>query len=114
MVTFMVFPLNIKIRFDRKKLLFIKLCYSLTDTFSHIIVKILPIYFLVLHILEISYNKPIIEGQSHLHLHNVTQVALNYTGDIKNRQLALIDVNKDLFLVAIRTVGFGRICKIGM
>jgi len=93
------------------------LCYSLTNTFSLIIVKILclpSIYFLVLHILEIPYNKPIVEGQSYLHLHNVAQVALNYTADIKNRQLALIDVNKDLFLVAMRTVGFGRICKIGM
>jgi len=75
--------------------------------FSHI-------YFLVLHILEIPHNKPIIEGQSHLHLHNVTQVALSYRGDVKDRQLALIDVNKDLFLIAIRTIGFGRICKIGI
>ncbi|KYQ50045.1 Intraflagellar transport protein 80 like protein, partial [Trachymyrmex zeteki] len=66
----------------------------------------------LLHILEIPHNKPIIEGQSHLHLHNVTQVALNYCGDIKDRQLALIDVNKDLFLIAIKTIGFGRICKI--
>ncbi|KAG5332260.1 IFT80 protein, partial [Acromyrmex heyeri] len=66
----------------------------------------------LLHILEIPHNKPIIEGQSHLHLHNVTQVALSYRGDIKDRQLALIDVNKDLFLIAIRTTGFGRICKI--
>ncbi|XP_018058932.1 PREDICTED: intraflagellar transport protein 80 homolog [Atta colombica] len=66
----------------------------------------------LLHILEIPHNKPIIEGQSHLHLHNVTQVALSYRGDVKDRQLALIDVNKDLFLIAIRTIGFGRICKI--
>lgn len=54
------------------------------------------------------------EGQSHSHLHNVTEVALNQIGDIKDRQLALIDVNKDLFLIAIKTTGFGRICKIGM
>lgn len=68
----------------------------------------------MLHILEIPYNKPIVEGQSHSHLYTVTQVALNHIGDIKDRQLALIDVNKDLFLVAIRTTGFGRICKIGI
>ncbi|XP_011632951.1 intraflagellar transport protein 80 homolog isoform X2 [Pogonomyrmex barbatus] len=66
----------------------------------------------LLHILEIPYNKPIVESQSYSHLHNIIQVALNYIGNIKERQLALIDVNKDLFLVAIKTTGFGRICKI--
>lgn len=70
--------------------------------------------FSVLHILEIAYNKPITEGQTHTHIQNVTQVALNQIGGINDRQLALIDVNKDLFLVAIRTTGFGRACKIGM
>lgn len=68
----------------------------------------------MLHILEVAYNKPITEGQTHSHLQNVTQVALNQIGGINDRQLALIDVNKDLFLVAIRTTGFGRVCKIGM
>ncbi|KAL0124329.1 hypothetical protein PUN28_006277 [Cardiocondyla obscurior] len=66
----------------------------------------------LLHILEILNNKPIVEGQSYSHLHNVTQVALNYIGDAKDRHIALIDANKDLFLIAIRTTGFGRICKI--
>lgn len=65
----------------------------------------------LLHILEISYNKPIVESQSYSHLHGVMQVALSYIS-IKDRQLALIDVNKDLFLIAIRTTGFGRVCKI--
>ncbi|XP_029670092.1 intraflagellar transport protein 80 homolog [Formica exsecta] len=67
----------------------------------------------LLHILEISYNKPIVEGQSYSHLHGVMQLALSYIS-IKDRhtQLALIDVNKDLFLIAIRTTGFERVCKI--
>ncbi|XP_072760097.1 intraflagellar transport protein 80 homolog [Anoplolepis gracilipes] len=65
----------------------------------------------LLHIFEISYNKPIVEGQSYSHLHSVMEVALSYVS-IKDRQLALIDVNKDLFLIAIRTTGFGRVCKI--
>ncbi|XP_067210138.1 intraflagellar transport protein 80 homolog isoform X2 [Linepithema humile] len=64
----------------------------------------------LVHILEISCNKPITESQPYLHLHNVTQLALNHIGIIKNRQLALIDVNKDLFLVAIKSTG--RVCKI--
>lgn len=68
----------------------------------------------MLHILEVSYNKPIVEGQSYSHLHSVSQVALNHIGNISDRQLALIDSSKDLFLIAVRTTGFGRVCKIGM
>lgn len=65
--------------------------------------------------MEISYKKPIVESQSYSHLHSVMQVALSYIS-VKDRhaQLALIDVNKDLFLIAIRTTGFERVCKIGM
>ncbi|XP_020293315.1 intraflagellar transport protein 80 homolog isoform X2 [Pseudomyrmex gracilis] len=66
----------------------------------------------LIHVLELSYNKSIVEGQSHLHPHNVTKVAINYIGDIKDRQMALVDVNKDLYLVLIRTTGFGKVCKI--
>jgi intraflagellar transport protein 80 len=54
------------------------------------------------------------ENQSYSHLYNIIQLALNYTGSVNDRQLALIDVNKDLFLIALRTTGFGKICKIGM
>lgn len=71
-------------------------------------------YFLVLHILEVGYNKPIVEGQSYSHLHNVTRAVLNYVGETSKRQLAIIDENKDLFLITIRTTGFGRVCKIGI
>lgn len=63
--------------------------------------------------LEVAYNKPIIESQSYTHLQSITRVALNYIGGITDRQVALIDVNKDLFLVSIRIPGFGRVCKIG-
>ncbi|XP_011140826.1 intraflagellar transport protein 80 homolog isoform X1 [Harpegnathos saltator] len=66
----------------------------------------------LLHILEIANNKSITEGQTYSHLQNVTQVALSHIGGINDRQLALIDVNKDLFLLAIKTSGFGRVCKI--
>jgi len=68
----------------------------------------------VLHILDLPCNKAIMENQSYSHLYNVTQLALNYTGSVNDRQLALIDINKDLFLIALKTTGFGRICKIGM
>ncbi|XP_026825249.1 intraflagellar transport protein 80 homolog isoform X2 [Ooceraea biroi] len=66
----------------------------------------------LLHILDLPSNKPIVESQSYSHLYNVTQLALNYIGNANDRQLALVDINKDLFLVALRTTGFGRICKI--
>ncbi|KAH0950370.1 hypothetical protein HN011_009106, partial [Eciton burchellii] len=66
----------------------------------------------LLHILDLPCNKPIMENQSYSHLYNVIQLALNYTGSVNDRQLALIDVNKDLFLIALRTTGFGKICKI--
>lgn len=61
-----------------------------------------------------AYNKPITESQTYTHLQNITRVALNHIGSVIDRQVALIDINKDLFLVSIRTTGFGRICKIGM
>lgn len=66
----------------------------------------------LLHVLEISYNKPIIEAQSHAHPQSVTQLALNHIGNISDRQLALIDITKDLYLISIRTTGYGRACKI--
>lgn len=61
-----------------------------------------------------AYNKPITESQTYTHFQNITRVALNHIGSVIDRQVALIDINKDLFLVSIRTTGFGRICKIGM
>ncbi|PBC33240.1 Intraflagellar transport protein [Apis cerana cerana] len=66
----------------------------------------------LLHVLEMAYNKPITESQTYTHLQNITRVALNHIGSVIDRQVALIDINKDLFLVSIRTTGFGRICKI--
>lgn len=68
---------------------------------------------LVLHVLEISPKKPVTEGQSYTHMHDVISVALNYVGGVTDRQLALIDANRDLFLISIRSAGFGRVCKIG-
>ncbi|XP_015608210.1 intraflagellar transport protein 80 homolog [Cephus cinctus] len=68
----------------------------------------------LLHVLEVSSNKPVSEGQPHSHLQKVTQLALNHVGDVTNRQLALIDVNRDLFLASIRASGFGRLCKIAV
>lgn len=64
--------------------------------------------------LEVAYNKPITENQTYTHLQSITRVALNHVGGITDRQVALIDINKDLFLVSIRIPGFGRVCKIGM
>ncbi|KAG7208843.1 hypothetical protein KM043_015029 [Ampulex compressa] len=66
----------------------------------------------LLHVLEAAYNKPITESQPYTHLQIVTQIALNYFGGPNDRQLALIDANKDLYVVSIRVAGFGRVCKI--
>ncbi|CAK9811983.1 Intraflagellar transport protein 80 homolog [Anthophora quadrimaculata] len=66
----------------------------------------------LLYVLEVAYNKPITESQAYTHLQNISRVALNYIGGVNDRQVALIDINKDLFLVSIRTTGFGRVCKI--
>ncbi|OAD57910.1 Intraflagellar transport protein 80 like protein [Eufriesea mexicana] len=66
----------------------------------------------LLHVLEVAYNKPITESQTYTHLQNISRVALNHIGGVTDRQVALIDINKDLFLVSIRTTGFGRVCKI--
>ncbi|XP_066597521.1 intraflagellar transport protein 80 homolog [Prorops nasuta] len=66
----------------------------------------------VLHILEVAYSKPITEQQPHSHLQNITRLALNQIGSMNDRQLALIDANKDLYLLSIRSSGFGRVCKI--
>lgn len=74
----------------------------------------LKVIFLVLHVLEMAYNKPITESQTYTHLQNITRVVLNHIGGVTDRQVALIDINKDLFLISIRTTGFGRVCKIGM
>ncbi|XP_046470778.1 intraflagellar transport protein 80 homolog isoform X2 [Neodiprion pinetum] len=68
----------------------------------------------LLHVLEVSSNKPIMEGQPHTHLQGVSQLALNHVGSVTERQLAVIDVNRDLFLISIRTSGFGRVCKIAV
>lgn len=68
----------------------------------------------LLHVLDISYAKPISELQSYVHLENVKQLALNHVGGINNRQLSVIDINRDLFLVSIRSTGFGRVCKIAV
>ena len=64
--------------------------------------------------MEVAYNKPIVESQAYTHLQSITRVALNHVGGLTDRQVALIDINKDLFLVSIRASGFGRVCKIGM
>ncbi|XP_033323231.1 intraflagellar transport protein Oseg5 isoform X1 [Megalopta genalis] len=66
----------------------------------------------LLHVLEVAYNKPITESQSYVHLQDITRVALNQIGGPNERQVALIDLNKDLFLVSVRSTGFGRVCKI--
>ncbi|KAI4494196.1 hypothetical protein M0802_009065 [Mischocyttarus mexicanus] len=66
----------------------------------------------LLHVLEISYNKPIVENQSHTHPQYITQLALNHIGSSSDRQLALIDITKDLYLISIRASGYGRACKI--
>ncbi|XP_017875268.1 intraflagellar transport protein 80 homolog isoform X2 [Ceratina calcarata] len=66
----------------------------------------------LLHVLEVAFNKPITESQAYTHLQSIARVALNHIGGVTDRQVALIDVNKDLFLISIRTTGFGRICKI--
>ncbi|XP_029033851.1 intraflagellar transport protein 80 homolog isoform X2 [Osmia bicornis bicornis] len=66
----------------------------------------------ILHVLEVAYNKPIVESQAYTHLQSITRVALNHVGGLTDRQVALIDINKDLFLVSIRASGFGRVCKI--
>ena len=60
-----------------------------------------------------TQNRPITEAQSYSHFQDVHQLALNHLGTIRERQLAVIDSNRDLFLVSIRSTGFGRVCKIG-
>lgn len=69
--------------------------------------------FQVLHVLELWNNKPVVEAQSHTHLTTIIEISINYSGGPSDRQLALIDINRDLFLVSIRSSGFGRVCKIG-
>ncbi|XP_034936884.1 intraflagellar transport protein 80 homolog isoform X2 [Chelonus insularis] len=66
----------------------------------------------LLHILEISHNKPITEAQPHSHTCNISEVAINYAGGPHERQLAFIDINRDLFLITIKASGFGKLCKI--
>ncbi|KAK0160104.1 hypothetical protein PV328_007545 [Microctonus aethiopoides] len=66
----------------------------------------------MLHVLELSSNKPAVESQPHLHINNIIQISINYIGGINDRQLAIVDENHDLFLLSIRTSGFGRVCKI--
>ncbi|XP_016838578.1 intraflagellar transport protein 80 homolog [Nasonia vitripennis] len=68
----------------------------------------------LLHVLEISPKKPVAEAQPYTHVQDVLSLALNYVGGVTDRQLALIDVNRDLFLVSIRSAGFGRVCKIAV
>lgn len=68
----------------------------------------------MLHVLELSSNKPAVESQPHLHINNIIQISINYIGGINDRQLAIVDENHDLFLLSIRTSGFGRVCKIGI
>ncbi|XP_057339351.1 intraflagellar transport protein 80 homolog [Microplitis mediator] len=66
----------------------------------------------LLHILELSSNKPVNEIQPHLHTCNINEIAINQIGGINYRQLAFIDVTRDLYLITIRSSGIGRICKI--
>ncbi|KAL7303838.1 hypothetical protein TKK_0003962 [Trichogramma kaykai] len=68
----------------------------------------------LLHVLEITPKKPITEGQPYTHGQEVLALALNYVGEVADRQLALIDANRDLFLISIRATGFGRVCKIAV
>ena len=63
--------------------------------------------------MDVSYAKPITELQAYTHLENVTQLSLNHVGGTNNRQLAVIDITRDLYLVSVRSTGFGRVCKIG-
>lgn len=67
----------------------------------------------MLHVLEISSKKPITETQSYTHEQDVVSLALNFVGGITDRQLALIDANRDLYLISVRAAGFARVCKIG-
>ena len=63
--------------------------------------------------IEVTNKKPVTEIQTFDHLHDVTQLALNHIGGLVDRQLAIIDANRELFLISIRSSGFGRVCKIG-
>ncbi|CAG5078654.1 Similar to Ift80: Intraflagellar transport protein 80 homolog (Rattus norvegicus) [Cotesia congregata] len=83
---------------------------TLVLLFFFIIINLLGIS--VLHILELSSNKPVNETHPHLHTCNVNEIAINRIGGAHDRQLAFIDVTRDLFLITIRSSGFGRICKI--
>ncbi|XP_012262749.2 intraflagellar transport protein 80 homolog [Athalia rosae] len=68
----------------------------------------------LLHVIEVSSHKPITEGQPYTHFHGVSQLSLNHVGSTAERQLAVVDVNRDLFLISIRANGFGRCCKIAV
>lgn len=67
----------------------------------------------MLHVLEVSSKKPITEAQPYTHEQDVVSLALNYVGGVTDRQMALIDVNRDLYLISVRATGFARVCKIG-
>ncbi|XP_058808818.1 intraflagellar transport protein 80 homolog isoform X7 [Phymastichus coffea] len=67
----------------------------------------------LVHVLEVSPKKPLAEAQPYAHAQDVTSLGLNYVGGLGDRQLALVDANRDLFLVPVRSAGFGRACRIG-
>ncbi|XP_058808825.1 intraflagellar transport protein 80 homolog isoform X13 [Phymastichus coffea] len=66
----------------------------------------------LVHVLEVSPKKPLAEAQPYAHAQDVTSLGLNYVGGLGDRQLALVDANRDLFLVPVRSAGFGRACRI--
>ena len=45
---------------------------------------------------------------------DIMELALNQSGPATERQLAIIDKNKDLYLRAVRQYGTDRVVKLGM
>jgi len=65
-----------------------------------------------LYFFEALTGKPIGDGKAIRHTTEIIEISLNQDGPSTERQLAIIDKNKDLFLRAVRQFGTDRVVKL--
>ena len=65
-----------------------------------------------LYFFEALNGKPIGDGKPVKHTTEIVEIALNQCGSSSDRQLAIIDKNKDLFLRTVRQFGSDRVVKL--
>lgn len=69
---------------------------------------------LVIHVIDLSSNRSTVEHSQALeHTIPILQVAVNQAGDISHRTLAVLDKNKDLHIVSIKS-SFKTFSKLGV